>query len=107
MAEVSVVRRATGLPASMAFSTLIYHYTSVNSDDELVPSLASNDSRQGIEHFKPFKRNLLFASLCVFRVFFPTRLNGAFILSNATNLSEFVKNYIPLGFTSSLKELMR
>lgn len=53
------------------------------------------------EHFEPFLRNILFASLFFFGVFFLTRLNGAFVLSDSHTLWQFIKSDILFGFTSS------
>lgn len=75
--------------------------------DELVPDVRSPDERRGFENFEPFLRNILLASLFFFGVFFLTRLNGAFLLSDAKTIWQFIRSDILLGFVYSEAGLVK
>jgi hypothetical protein len=61
----------------------------------------SPEEWRGFEHFEPFLRNILFASLFFDGVFFVTRLNGAYLLSSSKTVWQFIQSDILLGFVSS------
>jgi hypothetical protein len=91
----------------ITFAAWIYHYTSEQVGDELIPNVRSPDPRRGFEHFEPFIRSMLLAALFLFGVFFLTRLDGAFVLAKDTTLWDFVKSDILFGFASSAKDLIK
>jgi len=85
----------------VTFAAWIYHFTSEQVGDDLVPDVRSPDERRGFEHFEPFLRNILFASLFFFGVFFLTRLNGAYVLSDSKTLWQFIRSDVFFGFASA------
>jgi hypothetical protein len=89
------------------FATWIYRFTTDSTEDELVPDASSSDTRRGFERFEPLIETLLSAALAFFVVFFLTRMDNEFVLSDSANLGEFIKSDLWYGFKDGVSGLFK
>jgi hypothetical protein len=90
-----------------AFVFWISRFTTDATTSELIPQATSEDVRRGFENFESLIETLLLASLSCFGVFLLTRLDHAFLVSPALDLSGFVQQDLWWGFIHGFKDLVK
>ncbi len=89
------------------FATWIYRFTRDSTEDELVPDTKSSDPRKGFERFEPLIETLLSLALAFFVVFYLTRLDNEYVLSDSQGFGEFIRSDLWYGFINGIGGLFK